>query len=248
MRATRRRSSSSGSPRRPEVRSAITARASACSRTCAAGCAAVARGLDTVLENAGRDPAQEAAPRAAPDLRRSGHRAFWLWQSTPVWSMDPFSLISAAIAFLVTIFDSGNQNAGTAGDRPWRRPLVADRGRLPRHPLVGCGAHVRMSFLAIRILVGGRFAGQAGPAIRRPFWLLLAALPLFLGYWGVLFEPRAPRLARPQGRDRRLLRGPGAGQGPGLAGSDSLALARSSNERAHQLHGLGVLESLLADQ
>ena len=45
-----------------------------------------------------------------------------------------------------------------------------------------------MSFVAIRMLSEDGEPVRPGQAIRRLFWVPLAALPFFLGYWGVLFE------------------------------------------------------------
>ena len=52
----------------------------------------------------------------------------------------------------------------------------------------GAGRTVGMSFVAIRMLSEDGSDVRPGQAFRRLIWLLLAALPLFLGYWGLLFE------------------------------------------------------------
>ena len=52
----------------------------------------------------------------------------------------------------------------------------------------GAGRTVGMSFVAIRMLSEDGSEVRPGQAIRRLIWLLLAALPFFLGYWGVLFD------------------------------------------------------------
>ena len=52
----------------------------------------------------------------------------------------------------------------------------------------GAGRTVGMSFVAIRMLSEDGEPVRPGQAIRRLIWVLLAALPFFLGYWGLLFE------------------------------------------------------------
>jgi uncharacterized RDD family membrane protein YckC len=45
-----------------------------------------------------------------------------------------------------------------------------------------------MSYVAIRMLSEDAQAVRPGQAIRRVIWLGISALPLLLGFWGVLFE------------------------------------------------------------
>jgi uncharacterized RDD family membrane protein YckC len=45
-----------------------------------------------------------------------------------------------------------------------------------------------MAFVAIRMLSENGEPVRPGQAIKRTIWLGLAALPAFLGYWGVLFN------------------------------------------------------------
>ena len=97
-------------------------------------------------------------------------------------------LVSAAIAALVNAFAKGDQSASTIvvaiGASIW--VLVAGAYLLILWS--GAGRTVGMSFMAIRMLSEDGGPVRPGQAIRRLVWALLAALPFFLGYWGVLFE------------------------------------------------------------
>ena len=97
-------------------------------------------------------------------------------------------LVSAALALLVNAFSTGDQNAGTVvvavGASIW---VMVACGYL----LIlwsGAGRTVGMSFLGIRMLSEDGDPVRPGQAIRRLLWFVLAALPFFLGYWGVLYE------------------------------------------------------------
>ena len=97
-------------------------------------------------------------------------------------------VISAAIAFLVSVFQSGDQTADTVvialGATVWA--LIAAAYLLILWS--GAGRTMGMSFVAIRMLSEDGSEVRPGQAFRRLIWLVLAALPLFLGYWGVLFN------------------------------------------------------------
>jgi uncharacterized RDD family membrane protein YckC len=45
-----------------------------------------------------------------------------------------------------------------------------------------------MSFVAIRMLSEDGRAVRPGQAFHRAIWLPIAAFPLLLGFWGILFE------------------------------------------------------------
>ena len=97
-------------------------------------------------------------------------------------------VISAAIAFLISIFEPGDQTAGAfvlaLGATIW--VLIASLYLLILWS--GAGQTVGMAFVAIRMLSDDGSEVRPGQAFRRLIWLVLSALPLFLGYWGVLFE------------------------------------------------------------
>jgi uncharacterized RDD family membrane protein YckC len=95
-------------------------------------------------------------------------------------------LLTAAIAAVVAAVSRGDQHAGTVaiafGATVW---LLVAAGYL----LVlwsGAGRTVGMSFLALRML--SEDAGEVRPsqAVRRLIWMPIAALPLFLGFAGIL--------------------------------------------------------------
>src|SRR5206468_7408830 len=95
--------------------------------------------------------------------------------------------------------------------------------------------------------LGGRAARQAGPGVSpRPLAADLGA-PVAARLLGHPLRGGAPWLAGPPSPHRRLLRGPAAGQGPGLTrpGRGSAGIAY---ETGHQLGGLDVAESLLTDE
>ena len=97
-------------------------------------------------------------------------------------------LISAAIAALINAFAKGDQHAGTVvitlGATAWVLIGVA-------YLVVfwtGAGRTPGMSFIAIRVVSDDGEPLRPGQAIRRAIWLPISALPLLLGFAGVLFE------------------------------------------------------------
>ena len=52
----------------------------------------------------------------------------------------------------------------------------------------GAGRTPGMSFVAIRMLSEDGQPVRPGQALRRVIWLPISALPLLLGFWGVLFD------------------------------------------------------------
>ncbi|HEX6586381.1 MAG TPA: RDD family protein [Solirubrobacterales bacterium] len=97
-------------------------------------------------------------------------------------------LISAAIALLISIFESGDTEVGTVvvalGFTAWSLIAIG-------YMVVfwsGAGRTPGMSFLALRMLSEDGAAVRVGQAIRRAIWMPIAALPLLLGFAGVLFD------------------------------------------------------------
>ena len=200
----------------PEVRAAIAQQGVGLLQDLRRGVRNAARQIDTVLERVARVILRRAPRERRPIFAGAFTRLLALAIDAGV-VYGSLLVISAALAFLVSVFESGDQHAGTVviaiGATIWI--LVAGTYLLVLWS--GAGRTVGMSFVAIRMLAEDGSPVRPGQAIRRLVWLPLAALPLLLGYWGVFFDQGAPRLAGPQGADDRLLRGPGAGQGPGLA-------------------------------
>jgi uncharacterized RDD family membrane protein YckC len=97
-------------------------------------------------------------------------------------------LITAAIAFLVSIFQSGDQHADTVvialGFVAWSVIAIAYLVIF----WAGAGRTPGMSFIAIRMLSEDAQPVRPGQAFRRVIWLGISALPLLLGYWGILFK------------------------------------------------------------
>ena len=98
-------------------------------------------------------------------------------------------LISAAIAALINAFSRGDQHAGTVvlalGFSAWS--LIAITYLVVFWS--GAGRTLGMSFVAIRMLSEDGERVRPGQAFHRVIWLGISALPLFLGFRGVLVEP-----------------------------------------------------------
>ncbi len=171
----------------PEVRAAIAGQGVGLLEDLRRVVRRVARLIDTKLENAGRRILRRPVREARPIFAGAFSRALALAIDAGV-VYGSLLLISAAIAFVVSIFESGDQHAGTAviaiGAAIW--VLVA--GAYLAILWSGAGRTVGMSFVAIRMLAEDGSPVRPGQAVRRLLWLPLAALPFFLGYWGVFFE------------------------------------------------------------
>jgi uncharacterized RDD family membrane protein YckC len=171
----------------PEVRAAIASQGVGLLEDLRRGVRRASRRIDTVLEGAARRVLRRPVREGRPIYAGAFSRALALALDAGV-VYGSLLLISAAIAFLVSIFESGDQNAGTAviaiGFFAWS--LVA--GAYLVILWSGAGRTVGMSFVAIRMLAEDGSPVRPGQAVRRLLWLPLAAFPLFLGYWGVFFE------------------------------------------------------------
>ena len=97
-------------------------------------------------------------------------------------------LITAALAALVSAFTKGDEHAGTlvlaAGAVIWF--LVAAIYLLVFWS--GAGRTPGMSFVAVRMISADGENVRPGQAFRRLIWTPIAALPLLLGFAGVLFH------------------------------------------------------------
>ena len=166
----------------------------------------MARQIDTALERVVRRVLRR---RSATDARSTPERSAGCSPAIDAGVVyGSLLLITAAIAFLVSIFQSGDQAGG--GD-PWVPRLVDRRAYLVVF-WSGAQRTPGMSFVAIRLLSEDAADVTVGQAIRRLLWMPIAALPLMLGFSGILL--RNERQGGPTGGGhRRLLRGPRAGQG-----------------------------------
>ena len=200
----------------PEIREAIASQGIGVLEDVRRGVRSAARRFDTMIENGVRRVLRKPQRERRPIFAGAFSRVLALAIDAGV-VYGTLLVISAAIAFLISIFEPGDQTAGAfvlaLGATIWA--LIASLYLLILWS--GAGRTVGMSFVAIRMLSEDGSEVRPGQAFRRLIWLVLAALPFFLGYWGVLFEARAPGMARPPGAHGRLLRRPGAGQGARLA-------------------------------
>ncbi len=171
----------------PEVRAAITSQGIGLLEDLRRGVRSASRRVDTVIENAARRVLRRPRRERRPIFAGAFSRVLALAIDAGV-VYGSLLLISAAIAALINVFAKGDQHAGTAvvaiGAAIWLWVAAA-------YLLIlwsGAGRTVGMSFVAIRMLSEEGEPVRPGQAVRRLLWVALAALPFFLGYWGVLFE------------------------------------------------------------
>jgi len=171
----------------PEVRAAITSQGIGLLEDLRRGVRRASRRIDTALENGGRRVLRKPRRERRPIFAGAFSRVLALAIDAAV-VYGSLLLISAAIAALVSVLSKGHQEAGPVvivfGAAVWA--LVAACYLLILWS--GAGRTVGMSFVAIRMLSEDGEPVRPGQAVRRLVWVLLAALPLFLGYWGVFFE------------------------------------------------------------
>ncbi len=171
----------------PEVRAAITSQGVGLLEDLRKVVRSVVRRLDTGIERVARALLRKRPREGRPIFAGVASRLLALAIDAGV-VYGTLLVISAAIAFLVSVFESGDQTAGTVvialGATVWA--LIAAAYLLILWS--GAGRTMGMSFVAIRMLSEDGSEVRPGQAFRRLIWLVLAALPLFLGYWGVLFD------------------------------------------------------------
>jgi uncharacterized RDD family membrane protein YckC len=179
----------------PEVRAAITAQGVGLLEDLRRGVRRFARRLDDGIERGARTL-----------LRRSFHPGQPVRTERPIYAgvatralalaLDAavvyggLLIVSAAIALLISAFSSGDQNAGNVviavGAFVWF--LIA--GTYLVLFWSGAGRTLGMSFVGLLVVSENGEGVAPGQAARRVIWLVISALPLMLGYWGVLFEER----------------------------------------------------------
>jgi uncharacterized RDD family membrane protein YckC len=171
----------------PEVRAAITSQGIGLLEDLRRGVRNASRQVDTVVENGARRVLRKQRRERRPIFAGAFSRALALAIDAGA-VYGTLLLISAAIAALINVFSTGDQHAGTVvialGFSAWSLIAVT-------YLLVfwsGAGRTLGMSFVAIRMLSEDGQPVRPGQAFRRVIWLGIAALPFFLGYWGVLFE------------------------------------------------------------
>jgi uncharacterized RDD family membrane protein YckC len=171
----------------PEVRAAITSQGIGLAEDLRRGVRRASRRVDTVLENGARRVLRRRARERRPIYAGAFSRMLALAVDAGI-VYGSLLLISAAIAALINAFSTGDQHAGTVvialGFSAWS--LIAITYLVVFWS--GAGRTPGMSFVAIRMLSEDGESVRPGQAIRRALWLAIAALPLLLGYAGVLFD------------------------------------------------------------
>jgi uncharacterized RDD family membrane protein YckC len=170
----------------PEVRAAIASQGIGLLQDLRRGARSVARKGDTVVERVARKllrrPVREQRPIYAGAFSRLAALAL---DAGVVYGS--LLLITAAIAAIVSAITKGDQSGGTVviavGAALWF--LIAAIYLLVLWS--GAGRTVGMSFVAIRMLSENGDPVRPAQAIRRLIWMPIAALPFFLGFWGILF-------------------------------------------------------------
>jgi uncharacterized RDD family membrane protein YckC len=171
----------------PEVRAAIARQGVGLLEDLRRGVRSAARRVDTAVERVARGVLRRPQRERRPIFAGAFSRLLSLAIDAGV-VYGSLLLITAAIAALVSAFAKGDQHAGTVvlavGASSWVFIAVA-------YLVVfwsGAGRTPGMSFVAIRMLAEDAEPVRPGQAIRRAIWMPLSALPLLLGFVGVLFE------------------------------------------------------------
>jgi uncharacterized RDD family membrane protein YckC len=171
----------------PEVRAAITSQGIGLLEDLRRGVRSASRRIDTVLENGARRLSRRRRRERRPIFAGAFSRVLALAIDAGV-VYGSLLLISAAIAALINAFSTGDQHAGTVvialGFSAWS--LIAITYLVVFWS--GAGRTLGMSFVAIRMLSENGESVRPGQAFRRAIWLGISALPLFLGFVGVLYE------------------------------------------------------------
>jgi uncharacterized RDD family membrane protein YckC len=171
----------------PEVRAAIARQGIGLVEDLRSGVRNAARRIDTAIERVARGILRRPQRERRPIYAGTFSRLLALGIDAGV-VYGSLLLITAAIAFLISIFQSGDQHAGTIvialGFTAWSVIALV-------YLVVfwsGAGRTPGMSFVAIRMLSEDGQPVRPGQAFRRAIWLPISALPLLLGFWSVLFE------------------------------------------------------------
>jgi uncharacterized RDD family membrane protein YckC len=173
----------------PEVRAAITRQGVGVLEDLRRAVRRAARRLDDAFERVARTilrrPVRDRRPIYAGAVTRAAALAI---DAGVVYG--GLLLVSAAIALLVSSLSSGEESANeivvALGALVWA--LVASAYLVLFWS--GAGRTPGMSFLGLRMLSPNGDEVSPRQAFRRLVWTMIAALPLGLGFWGVLFEER----------------------------------------------------------
>jgi uncharacterized RDD family membrane protein YckC len=171
----------------PEVRAAIARQGIGLVEDLRRGVRSAARRIDTVVERVARGILRRPQRERRPIYAGAFSRLLALALDAGV-VYGSLLLVTAAIAALISVFSQGDQHAGTVvlaiGATTWFLIALV-------YLMVfwsGAGRTPGMSFVAIRMLSEDTQPVRPGQAFRRAIWLGISALPLLLGFWGILFE------------------------------------------------------------
>jgi len=186
----------------PEVRAAIARQGIGLVEDLRRGVRSAARRIDTALERVARGILRRSQRERRPIYAGAFSRLLALALDAGV-VYGSLLLITAAIAAVISIFSKGDEHAGTVvlaiGALAWI--LIAITYLVIFWS--GAGRTPGMSFVAIRMLSEDATPVRPGQAFRRVIWLGISALPLGLGFWGILFE--ADRRGWPDRRAHTVL-------------------------------------------
>lgn len=173
----------------PEVRAAITAQGVGVLEDLRRGVRLATRRLDDGVERVARKILRRPVRGERPIYAGAVSRLVALAIDAGV-VYGGLLVISAAIALLVSSLSSGDESASgiviALGALVWA--VIA--GAYLVLFWSGAGRTPGMNFLGLQMLSPNGEEVSVGQALRRLVWTLLAALPLMLGFWGVLFEER----------------------------------------------------------
>jgi uncharacterized RDD family membrane protein YckC len=171
----------------PEVRAAIARQGVGLVEDLRRGVRRAARRADTVIEDGARRLRRRPRRERRPIFAGAVSRLLALAIDAGI-VYGSLLLISAAIAALVSTLAAGDQEGGTAvlalGFVAWSLIAITYLAVF----WSGAGRTPGMSFVAIRMLSEDGERVRPGQALRRAIWLAISALPLLLGFVGVLFD------------------------------------------------------------
>jgi uncharacterized RDD family membrane protein YckC len=170
----------------PEVRAAITAQGVGVIEDFRRGVRRISRSLDTRTEGFARRLLRRQLRDGRPIYAGAASRILALLIDAGI-VYGSLLLVTTLLALLVSALESGDQSASTGVIAIGAALWVLIAGAYLVIFWSGAGRTPGMSFIGLRILSEDGTNLRLGRAIRRAIWLPLAALPLFLGYWGILF-------------------------------------------------------------
>jgi uncharacterized RDD family membrane protein YckC len=171
----------------PEVRAAIARQGLGLVEDLRRGIRRAARRADTVIEDGARRLRRRPRRERRPIFAGAVSRLLAIAIDAGI-VYGSLLLISAAIAALISTLAAGDQEGGIAvlalGFVAWSLIAITYLAVF----WSGAGRTPGMSFVAIRMLSEDGELVRPGQALRRAIWLGISALPLLLGFIGILFD------------------------------------------------------------